>query len=309
MVYTTLDIDKFPKTTGVYKIYFDMSDKVYVGSTYGKRGFYGRWLTHISQLVNNKSKLFRLQSAFNKYTGSGMKFEILELCDKEQCLIREQYYIDLFNSYDNGYNSRKYASNNGGIKMSENAKKSISDKWKKLRDLKSEQVQNLYKNGKTTREICAYMNISRGYLSRIIKENKIEMRNDRGNKKRRVYQYGNGNEIINQWESLNECSRSLGFNTRGIYCVLSGQCIHYKGYFFSYNIYSQSEVEEIKAQFKLKSKNLKYRNIRQIDDGGNLIKIWNNINEIVDFLEIKRKSGVYKAIHEKVMYRGYFWLS
>lgn len=291
-MYKIDDIKKFPKETGVYKIYFNDCDtnKIYVGSASGEQGFYSRWKKHISDLKNNKKLSPILQKAFNKhFNGDNLIFEILELCDKDNCLITEQYYIDKLNTYKNGYNARPLASNNGGVKMKDSTRKIIFDKFKIKRDLLSNDVKELYESGKTTREICDILNISRNFLRRIFNENDIIPRKESGLKKRKVYQYKN-NILLNEYESINECGRELnsnGRNSHGIDLVLKGKCIHYKGFYFSSNKLEPNEIENILYNFKIKSKNIKYRNIIQVSLDGFLIKEWDNVNDIINYLNIK----------------------
>lgn len=260
MVYTINDFNLFPKETGIYKIYFtnSNSDKIYIGSASGKNGFYNRWKSHISALRNNKSKSIVLQTATNKYKIDNMIFEIVEKCSSELCLIREQFYIDKYDTYKNGYNGRPISSNNGGKPMNENTKSKISKKWKLMRDTYSTDVIKLYINeGKTTREICKILNISRNFLSKILKENNIQIRRESGLKKRKIYQYKDGN-LLYEWESVNDCLRKQSFNNNGIRLVLMGKCIHYKGFYFSYEKLSEKEVIEREIDFKVKSKSRKY---------------------------------------------------
>jgi len=299
----------FPKTNGVYKIYFTdcKSKKIYVGSTSGKDGFYRRWKSHISQLKNKKSRCTILQNAFNKYFNvDNLIFEILEVCDKKDCLIREQYYIDTLDSYNKGYNARPNASNNGGLKMKGTTKKIIFNTWKIKRDKISQEVEELYESGKTTREVCKILNISRNYLKKIFIENNITPRKERGLKKIKVYQYSN-NILLNEFESINKCSRELKLNIHGIDLVLNGTCIHYKGFYFNYNKLNEYEVSEIYNKFRIKSKNVKYTNIKQVLDG-DIVYEWNNVNEIINYLKIKNKTLIYNAIINKVLYRGYYWI-
>jgi len=308
-MYKIDNIKDFPKENGVYKIYFKdcKSKKIYVGSASGDDGFYGRWKSHISQLRNNKSGCNILQKAFNKYfNGDNLIFEILEICDVKDCLIREQYYIDTLNTYNKGYNARPKASNNGGLKMKKSTKELIHNKWKLKRDELSDEVRKLYENGKTTREICKLLNISRNFLKRIFIENDIIPRKEKGLKKRKVYQYIS-NTLINEFNSINECSRELKLNTHGIDLVLNGTCIHYKGFYFSFNKLNTEELYDIISKFKIKSKNVKYRNIKQISITNDVIKEWNNINEIIEYFGIKNKNGIYKAINKKILYRGFYW--
>jgi group I intron endonuclease len=309
-MYKISEINKFPKTNGIYKIYFldCKSKKIYVGSASSKDGFYGRWKSHSSQLIKNKSGCNALQNAFNKYfTNDNLIFEIIEECDVKDCLIKEQCYIDNLNSYNNGYNTRPNASNNGGLKMKESSKELIYKTWKKERDKLSPDVTKLYNSGKTTREICNLLNISRNFLKRIFVENNIIPRSDRGIKKRKVYQYKN-NKLINEFESINKCSRELELNIHGIDLVLKGTCIHYKGFYFSFNKLNTDEIYKISNNFKIKSKNVKYKNIKQISIVDDVIKKWNNVNEIMEYFGIKNKNGIYKAINNKILYRGFYWI-
>ena len=308
-MYKINNIKDFPKENGVYKIYFNdcKSKKIYVGSASGDDGFYGRWKSHISQLKNEKSGCNVLQKAFNKYfNGDNLIFEILEICDIKDCLIREQYYIDTLNSYKKGYNARPKASNNGGLKMKKTTKEIISNTWKIKRDKISQEVRKLYESGKTTREVCKILNISRNYLKKIFLENNIIPRKESGLKKIRVYQYKN-NILINEFESINNCSRELKLNTHGIELVLNGTCIHYKGFYFSFNKLDEHELIKIHNNFKIKSKNVKYRNIKQISIKNDLIKEWNNVNEIIEYFGIKNKNGIYKSINNKTLYKDFYW--
>ncbi len=105
MIYTINDKKIFPNSIGVYKISFiNNNGKVYIGSTSNKKGFYKRWYKHILELSRNISKSPRLQNAVNKYGIDNIRFEIIEECDKYNCIEKEQYYIDKYNSYKFGYN-------------------------------------------------------------------------------------------------------------------------------------------------------------------------------------------------------------
>lgn len=78
--------------TGVYKIENIINRKFYIGST--SWGFKKRWNTHLRFLRKNKHDNPHLQYSWNKHGEHNFKFEIIEVCDKSNCFIREQYYID-----------------------------------------------------------------------------------------------------------------------------------------------------------------------------------------------------------------------
>jgi len=65
---------------------------------------------HLWHLRENKHKNKHFQAAWNKYGEDSFEYDILEVCDKKDCLIKEQYYLDtvLFaKEYING-NSNKF---------------------------------------------------------------------------------------------------------------------------------------------------------------------------------------------------------
>jgi len=98
--------------TGIYKITCLYNSKIYIGSAVGigkslsRTGFYRRWKEHISKLEQNKHRNYYLQNSWNKYGKESFKFEIIELCTKENSIEKENYWINYYKSYDNniGFN-------------------------------------------------------------------------------------------------------------------------------------------------------------------------------------------------------------
>lgn len=85
---------------GIYKIENIKNNKVYIGSS---NNIKERWKRHIKDLKNDNHHSFHLQKAWNKYGEENFKFEIIEKCKKEDLLDKEQYYMDLYNSYNKKY--------------------------------------------------------------------------------------------------------------------------------------------------------------------------------------------------------------
>lgn len=99
----------------IYQIKNKVNNKIYIGSAVDVRI---RWLTHKSHLIKNRSNCSKLQNAFNKYGRdiNNFEFSIIEECRDEDLIQREQYYIDKLSACENGYNIRKIAHSNLGIK-------------------------------------------------------------------------------------------------------------------------------------------------------------------------------------------------
>jgi len=308
MNYLVSDRKNFPTITGVYLITFKNSNKVYVGSATvtnkvkSQNGFYGRWSKHLYNLRNHKYVL-PLQNAYDKYGEDNMVFKILEICEPETCLDREQFYIELYNSYNYGYNGRPIASNNKGFKQTENQKNKIYEKYKLSRDFYSSDVKKLYNEGKTTREISNLLNISRGVITKIFKENNIKPRKLMDYIKIKIYQYDMYGNFINEWDSIKKCSDILKINSHGIQLVLHKKCKQHKGYYFNYNKLDKEDV--LKNINNLKIKNKKFFDIKQIDLDGNIIKIWKDVNDILDTLNFS--IAFYRYLNNNNLYKGYYW--
>jgi len=96
-----IDYQKYPGSTGVYRIYNKTTMKSYVGSSLNisKRLSY-----HFYLLKNNTSHSPRLQSSYNKHGKQVFRYEILELCGESELREKEKYWINKLNSVSGGYN-------------------------------------------------------------------------------------------------------------------------------------------------------------------------------------------------------------
>jgi hypothetical protein len=88
-------------TTGIYRIYNKVTNKSYIGQTINLKK---RLIDHRYLLKSNKHINTYLQNSFNKYGLKNFEFNILEYCNKEDLDEKEIYYIDKFNSLEDGYN-------------------------------------------------------------------------------------------------------------------------------------------------------------------------------------------------------------
>lgn len=316
MKYTINDRKNFPSSTGIYCIYFknSNSNKVYIGSASRKNvkrydsGFFDRWSSHITRLrKNDSSEGKKIKNAYNKYGQENMVFEILEECSPEDCLVKEQYYIDKFDSYNNGYNSRPISSNNKGFKQSEEQKQKIRNKYKIIRDSYFLDIKRLYEQGKTTYEISNLLKISRSLITTIFKENGIKPRKLKDYVKKKIFQFDIKGNFIKEWDSISECSKKLNLNTHGIQLVLHNKCKHFKGFYFNFDKLNQEDVIKNINIFIIKSKNRKYFNINQIDLNGNEIKIWRDVKEIIDFYNFSNTKGICESLKTGKTYKGYYW--
>jgi len=110
--------------SGVYSIVNRLNKKIYIGSTVNF--IYRKWIHFNDPKISSP----HLQNAIKKYGIENFEFTILEEIEpiKEKLLEREQYYLDLYKSYeeDKGYNICHIAGSRLGSVQSEETRKKIS---------------------------------------------------------------------------------------------------------------------------------------------------------------------------------------
>ena len=110
--------------TGIYKILNLVNGKMYIGSAIDIKN---RWYRHKTKLKYSKHHSIKLQRSYNKHGIENFIYEVIEECEKEKLIEREQFFIDLYNSYKEGYNCTKKSNSRLGIKHSNKSIKKMSD--------------------------------------------------------------------------------------------------------------------------------------------------------------------------------------
>lgn len=102
--------------TGVYQWRNKVNGKVYVGSA--SISFERRRIKHVTELRSNTHANSHLQRAWHAYGEDAFVFEILHLCEQDDCIKYEQHWIDKKLSADplRGYNLTPTAGSVRGIK-------------------------------------------------------------------------------------------------------------------------------------------------------------------------------------------------
>lgn len=85
---------------GIYKIENLINHKCYIGQSVDIKR---RWRQH-KTVCSEGTRDYPLYRAFKKYGLENFSFEVLEECPREALNEREQYYIEKYNAYNNGYN-------------------------------------------------------------------------------------------------------------------------------------------------------------------------------------------------------------
>jgi group I intron endonuclease len=108
--------------TGIYKIESKIHpDRIYIGSSIDIRR---RWENHRYELKKNIHASNKFQNHYNKYGASDLIYTMIESCESNKLIEREQYYIDTLKPF---FNNRIIANSQLGIKRSEETKRKLSE--------------------------------------------------------------------------------------------------------------------------------------------------------------------------------------
>ena len=112
--------------TGVYCWRNTVNGKVYVGSASVSISLRRR--LHRNELRRGVHGNRHFQAAWRKYGEAAFTFEVIEECSPDDCLTREQFWIDELNATDpqRGYNICPVAGNRRGVKASDETRAKLS---------------------------------------------------------------------------------------------------------------------------------------------------------------------------------------
>lgn len=93
-------------SVGIYRISNTKTGKAYIGSSIRVES---RIRTHQKCLLRGDHPNNKLQRSWHTHGSQVWTFELVEVCHKEDLIVREQHWIDLLDSCSNGYNIAPYA--------------------------------------------------------------------------------------------------------------------------------------------------------------------------------------------------------
>ena len=148
----------------IYKITNNVNGKVYIGQTIQtiKERFYQHCATKCSNSVLNMA----IHKAIKKYGKSNFTIEVIEEVDKDSLNDREKFWIEYYNSYNNGYNSTR-----GGQDSSTHCK-----------ELDTESIIKEYNSGKSLRSIGNTFKVDKQTIKDLLIRNNITLRTTRSYK-------------------------------------------------------------------------------------------------------------------------------
>lgn len=222
---------------GIYKI-TSPSGKIYIGKSIDIEK---RHYQYKKGYAKNQTALY---NSFKKYGWYSHKVEILKECDENELNVLERYYINYYNSVENGLNLT-YGGDGGGRKSDITRQRISKAHIGKIRgtynvnnpiyqyDLEG----NFLTEWKNPKISSVSLNISNGYLFSIIdtnntihgfrftsvKKEKINPTTKWEKHKKPVLEYNLENNFIKEWSCAKEVSNSLNIAIQHITACCRGE--------------------------------------------------------------------------------------
>lgn len=316
--------------TGIYAIHNIINDKYYIGQT---KNIKERWMQHRSRLKCGTHENSHLQASYNKHGECNFEYLVIEECQVEHLDGREMYYIEKYDSYNNGYNQDKGGAGCRGYKHTEEE----ILKMRKIQNPKA--VLQLDLNLKIVNEwiSCSHAGKTTGFSARGIKaccerinrqktiggfywvykeeyeNNTVDWEyylNIQEAKPKRVSQYDLNMNLVRIWDSVFQAQKIGGYTSSEIsaVCNYKRRKTH-KGYIWRFtDSYTEEEyLKDCNTDFT-KRPVVGAKILYQYDLDKNLIATYESVADAV------RKTGFSKSSIQACLYgkreksHGSIWL-
>lgn len=272
--------------TGIYQISNLINNKIYIGST--QKNFRNRLWEHYSDLRRNAHGNNYFQKAYNKYGEDNFLFSIIEYVSPENCIAREQYYLDTKNPFkEKGYNLYPSARGGLGYKHSKETKEKMSEIGKK-KPINPIAIEAM-KKANTGRKSPDHVNKR---MSEMLSKPVIQLSLE--------------GIFIREWKSCTEATLSFGVNSNdsNIAACTRGKCKSARGFLW---VKKENYIPNQLYSYNNKQGKVNMIKVNQYDLEGNFIKEWESSNKAAKFYNIG-PVGIYNCVKNKAKTCiGYKW--
>lgn len=182
----------------IYLITNKINNKKYVGKT--TQSIEKRWQEHISDSKKEKCEIRPLYRAMRKYGIENFSIKELEKCNIDNLSEREKYWIQYYDTYEDGYNAT--LGGDGKILLDYN------------------EIIKTYLITHNASEVARTLNCSIDSVYKILKANDIQISSAaeiaKNNLSKRIAQYDKKGNFIKEYSSYREAEKSMGNTQRHI---------------------------------------------------------------------------------------------
>lgn len=284
---------------GIYKFENLINHKIYIGQSVELEEQYQRHRYHYEKKDVNK----RLYQAFWKYGWDKFSYEVIEYCLPEELDEKEIYYIQLYDSYNNGYNATK-----GGKSGANHPSKSVQQF-----DLDGNFIKEFPSMSLAAEEVGISPNILTkccqgktdhcGLYQWKYSDDDNHTIKQLSNKEvslyeRKILQYDLKKNLLNVYNSMDEATKQTNVAKSSICNVCKGKKNTAGGYIWRYFDDPLTEQDHVKT---------KEKKILQFDKLGNLIREFPSLSSASKETGICLASIGFNCQQKRKSAGGYIW--
>lgn len=209
---------------GIYK-WTSPNGKSYIGQSVNLEKRYYEFLynKHYST-SNDYKKLTKIDRARKKYPDfEQWTYEILEYCEPNELNDREQYYINLYNTFKNGYNETSGGNGISGYKHKDETKGKIRNSL----------IGKGHTEERRRNESESHKGKHRSQES--LKKQSESIKGHIGYNRKQVDQYSLDGTFIKTWDSILQVDKELGYENGAICKCCKGKLKSASGFIWRYH--------------------------------------------------------------------------
>lgn len=262
---------------GIYKITNLINNKVYIGQSVD---IAKRWSAHKHPQNNEKTAL---QAAFHKYGIENFQFEIIEECKEDELNDKEMYWIEFYNSY-----------NDGGYNMTRGGEKNHKMDY--------ENIIKVFLQNKSINKTSEELQIHYGTVKRALDYYSIPYDKNHSKPKAIVMIDPYTLKEIQHFTSIVEAARFLNISDSAIRKCLKGNSNIAGGYYWKI----ENEEKAFTPYIQPKKRGIK---VIQLDLNDNFIKQYDTISEANRAMKTRTSNRKIKEVCDKKIEEafGYHW--
>lgn len=271
----------------IYLATNNINGKQYVGQT--KYDIKTRWIQHKCEAKRLIPNVYFVR-ALHKYGIENFSVQELEQCDDNKLSEREKYYIDLYDTYKNGYNST--LGGEGSHKF------------------ETQDILNLWNEGLAVSEIAKKLNCTTQTVSTNLHINGITISETRSrgqsklsNSKKITLQYDSTGNLVNIYDSVINAAIAMELGENAIRAACNGRAITVKGYYWRHPE-NNAILEHIDVSNCIEKTK---RPISQYNLSGEFIKNFNSIADAAIELNVHRSSIENALVDKSYNCSGFLW--
>lgn len=220
----------------IYKITNNINNKVYIGMT--RYTVQKRWQEHKKDCQKKDTHLY---FAMRKYGIENFSIEVIEECKEEDLILREAYWIQFYNSYNNEYNMTEGKGEGNGTSFNARPIEQYDLKGNFIARYKSVgEASSITKIQSANIQRAAHQrcNSAGNFQWKFVDDNRIIgaiKEHEGGGKGISILQYDENWNLINTFPSSRQAAKSIGYKGALPAQWLKDNKIHY-GYYWKKDI-------------------------------------------------------------------------